>query len=251
LHALYAYARLVDEAGDSSPGDRLARLAELGDDLRRVWHGDREPEHPVLRRLAGTVAGRGLSEEPFTRLLQANVQDQRVCRYDTFDDLRGYCRLSADPVGRMVLEVFGQATPRTVEASDEVCTALQLLEHWQDVGEDRRAGRVYLPQQDLATWGVPETDLDADSASAALRELMRFEIGRAAAMLLGGARIVGMLRGWARLSVAGYVAGGLATVDALRDTGGDVLGRRSAPSRRRTVLRAAAVLAGRPAGAGR
>jgi squalene synthase HpnC len=146
LHAIYAYARMVDEIGDAYTGDRTARLREVAADLGTIWSGG-QPSDAILRKLALTVRERGMSAEPFERLIEANLLDQVVSRYETFDDLRGYCALSADPVGRMVLEIFGQATPEAIARSDQVCTALQLLEHWQDVGEDRRAGRVYLPRQ--------------------------------------------------------------------------------------------------------
>ena len=149
LHAIYGYARMVDEIGDAFTGDRTARLHELSRGPRHDLGG----RSAVGRRTAeaGPDGARPrMSAEPFERLIEANLQDQVVSRYATFDDLRGYCALSAEPVGRIVLEVFGQATPQTIALSDRVCTALQLLEHWQDVGEDRRAGRVYLPQEDLA-----------------------------------------------------------------------------------------------------
>ena len=244
LHAVYAYARMVDEIGDSFPGDRTARLRELAADLATIW-ADQEPTDPVLRRLAATVRARGLSAEPFGRLIEANLQDQVVSRYPTYDELRGYCRLSADPVGRIVLEVFGQARPETIAGSDQVCTALQLLEHWQDVAEDRQAGRVYLPQEDLAKYGVDEHDLDQPTAGPGLRALMQFEIERAAALLEEGTEIVGHLHGWGRISVAGFVAGGWATAAALRRTEGDVLGRSARPSRLTTAGRIIGLLAAR------
>jgi phytoene/squalene synthetase len=117
-----------------------------------------------------------------------------------------------------------------------VCTALQLVEHWQDVAEDRRKGRVYLPKEDLAEYGVSPSDLDGTVATPALRRLMMFETERAAALLASGAPLVGMLRGWARLAVAGYLAGGRAAVDALRRSGGEVLAG-TPRTRKRDVLR--------------
>ncbi|MDX2974100.1 squalene synthase HpnC [Kribbella solani] len=234
LHAIYGYARTVDELGDSFPGDRTAALHAFAADLDRIWAGE-EPDHPVLRRLRRVVQDHNLEPDPFRRLILANLQDQTVTRYQTFEDLAGYCRLSADPVGRMVLGVFGVNDPETERLSDLVCTALQLVEHWQDVAEDRRAGRIYLPQEDLTTYGVPESDLDQPTASAALRELMSFETDRAARLLDEGAAIVGRLHGWARLSVAGFVAGGQATVRALRRTGGDVLSHQARPSKADTL----------------
>jgi squalene synthase HpnC len=234
LHAVYGYARTVDELGDDHRGDRSAALRAFAEDLDRIWTTG-QPVHPVLRRLFPVVHAHGLPAELFHRLIQANLQDQTVTRYRTFADLRGYCRLSAEPVGRMVLGVFGVSDPETARLSDLVCTALQLVEHWQDVAEDRRAGRIYLPQDDLTAYGVSETDLDRPVASDALRALMLYETERAAVLLDEGAAIVRRLHGWARMSVAGFVAGGQATVRALRRTDGDVLARTARPSKAETM----------------
>jgi squalene synthase HpnC len=244
LIAVYGFARTVDDLGDEAAGNRTALLEAFRADLVSVWTTGR-PTHPVLQQLVPTVAARGLDREPFDRLVQANLVDQRVHRYATYGQLRQYCTLSADPVGRIVLGVFGVADrTELTELSDRVCTALQLIEHWQDVAEDRRAGRVYLPQEDLAAYGVSEAELDGapsggpaeGRASPALRALMSFEITRAAELLDSGAPLIGMLHGWARLAVAGYVAGGRAALDALRRADGDVLAGPPRP-RRRDVLR--------------
>jgi squalene synthase HpnC len=242
LGAVYAFARGVDEIGDSAIGDRTEALRAVDADIDRTWAGDAVAD-PVLAGLAATVVEHGVPAEPFHRLVAANVQDQLIHRYETFADLRGYCRLSADPVGRIVLAVFGQASPTAIELSDRVCTALQLLEHWQDVAEDRRAGRVYLPLEDLRAFGVEEGDLDRPRAGPAVTALLRFEIDRAARLLEDGSGIVHELRGWARVSVAGFVAGGRATVAALGRTGGDVLSRSAVPSTSGTAARLVALLA--------
>jgi squalene synthase HpnC len=235
LVAVYDVARVIDDLGDAATGPRTPLLEEFRRDLARVWE-DGQPQHPVLRRLVPTVRVHHLDREPFDRLVRANLLDQRVHRYPTFTELRGYCTLSADPVGRIVLALLGVRDPVAVELSDRICTALQLIEHWQDVAEDYRAGRVYLPQEDLATFGVSEAELGGTVATAALRRLMGFEITRAAQLLDSGAPLIGLLRGWGRLAVAGYVAGGRAALDALRRCGGDVLGGTPRP-RRRDVLR--------------
>ncbi len=240
LHAVYAVARTIDDLGDAAPGDRVAALSEFRADLHRIWR-DGTPRSPVLRALVPKVQAHGLTAEPFDRLIEANLIDQRVSRYETFEELIGYCRLSADPVGRLVLDVFDQHSSEAAELSDRVCRALQLLEHWQDVAEDRRAGRVYLPQEDLDAYCVRETDLDRPYATEAVRELMLFEIRRAAPLLESGAPLVGRLTGWARIAVAGYVAGGRAAARGLLRNGGDVLGR-TAKARRRDVAFSAAAL---------
>jgi squalene synthase HpnC len=235
LIAVYEVVRVIDDLGDRAGGDRTALLGEFAEDLATIWEGG-QPEHPVLARLAPVVAARGLQREPFARVVQANLVDQRVHRYASYAELRGYCVLSAEPIGRIVLAIFGVDDPVATELSDRVCTALQLIEHWQDVAEDRRAGRVYLPREDLAAFGVDETELDAAVCSPALRRLMLFQITRAAELLDSGAPLAGLLRGWARLAVAGYLAGGRAALDALRRARGEVLAGPPLP-RRRDVLR--------------
>jgi squalene synthase HpnC len=205
LLAIYGFARLVDQLGDDVEGDRLAQLDWLEGELERVYDG--EPEHPIMRRLAPTVRALALPREPFVRLIDANCRDQRQATYATFDELVDYCDLSANSVGELVLHVFGAATPSRIAMSDDVCTALQLLEHWQDVQEDWERGRVYLPAEDLQRFGVPPGQTS--------EELLAFEIERARMLLDRGAPLVGTLRGRARLAVAGYVGGGRAGLDAL------------------------------------
>lgn len=236
LRAVYDVVRTIDDLGDEgtgTPAERIAALEAFRADLHAA-----APTRPALRRLAAVAPD--LPAEPFDRLLDANVQDQRTATYDTWDALLGYCALSADPIGRLVLAVFDvPAGGELAHASDAVCTALQLLEHLQDVREDRGRGRIYLPAEDRAAFGVTEADLDRAVATDALRALVRHETRRAEQLLDAGTPIVGALRGWPRLAVAGYVAGGRAAADALRRVDGEVLGRaaEAAHSRKRDVLR--------------
>ncbi|WP_280362285.1 squalene synthase HpnC [Nocardia wallacei] len=243
LHAVYATARMIDDVGDRAAGDRTAQLLALRADLALVWSGG-EPANPVFAALTPTVAACGLDQEPFQQLIEANLVDQRVARYPTFEDLLGYCRLSADPVGRLVLAVFGQATPATVTLSDRVCTALQVLEHCQDVAEDYLAGRIYLPQEDLADFGVAEAQLTTGATGC--RAVVLRQVDRAMDLLDEGAALVGRLTGWARMAVAGYVAGGYATARALRAADGDVWLRKPTPRHVDTV-RTMVTLLGRAA----
>jgi len=231
--ALYGFARLVDDIGDEAPGDRLALLDQLADDLELIWTG--EPSLPVHQRLATTVRACDLPAEPFLRLVEANRLDQRVTRYETFDDLLRYCTLSADPIGRMVLGVLGKATPDRLILSDRVCTALQIAEHLQDVAEDLAAGRIYLPLEDMDTFGVTEQDLAAATASPALRNLMAFQVARASTILDQGAPLASLLQGRMRLAIAGFVGGGRAALHAVRQAGYDVLGGPPKASRQRVV----------------
>jgi squalene synthase HpnC len=221
LMAIYGFARLVDQLGDDVEGDRLALLDLLEAELDRVYTG--EPQHPIMRTLQVSVRERGLPRGPFERLIAANRRDQVQARYATYDDLVDYCTLSANPVGELVLYVFGVATPERIALSDRVCTALQLVEHWQDVAEDFAAGRVYLPAEDLVRFGVAEADLGARETGNALRKLMAFEVARAQELLDEGAPLVGTLGGRARFAVAGYVGGGRANAEAIVGAGYDVL----------------------------
>ena len=168
LTAVYGFARSADDMGDEAPPDeRLALLDELEADLGRLYQpGGEGPRLPVIQALAPAVAQCAIPAQPFLDLIQANRQDQVVTRYQTFDELLAYCRLSANPVGRIVLYVFGAATPRRERLSDLVCTALQLAEHWQDVAEDLRAGRVYLPAEDLAAASASATSTWSPSSTS-------------------------------------------------------------------------------------
>lgn len=227
LLALYGFARLLDELGDGPAGgtsssERLAALDELEEDLDRAYSG--EARHPLLVALEPTLRECGLAREPFVRLIEANRVDQRVDRYETWEQLRGYCELSANPVGELVLGVFGVATPERVRLSDAVCTALQLVEHCQDVAEDRDRGRVYLPREDLARCGASEADLAGGRSGEALRRTIALEIARARGLLREGAPLIDQLHGLReRVAVAAFIAGGRAACDAIERADWDVL----------------------------
>ncbi|MBQ1097340.1 squalene synthase HpnC [Streptomyces sp. b94] len=238
LMAVYGFARLVDDIGDGdlAPGgadarllgvpaaraeDRLLMLDAFEDDLRRVFDGT--PRHPLLRRLQPTVRRRSLTPGPFLGLIAANRQDQLVGRYETYDDLLAYCELSANPVGRLVLAVTGTSTPERIRRSDAICTALQIVEHLQDVAEDLRRDRVYLPAEDMKRFHVQETDLAAPTAGASVRALVAYEAGRARDLLNEGAPLVSSVHGRLRLLLAGFVAGGRAALRAIAAVDHDVL----------------------------
>jgi squalene synthase HpnC len=245
LMAVYTFARTVDDIGDEAPPDqRLGLLASLSEDLERLYAGPPGalPAHPAVRGLAEVVADCGIPMRPLRDLIAANEQDQVVFRYQTFDDLLGYCQLSANPVGQIVLYVFGSYTPERAEKSDAVCSALQVIEHLQDVAEDYRAGRVYVPLDDLRGHGCREADLAETVASPQLRGLIAAEAGRAAELLAAGAPLVGQLSGAARLAVAGYLAGGRAALAALARASYDVLAVTPRPSKGRTAVAMASAL---------
>ena len=229
LMAFYGYARLVDQIGDSYQGDRRAALDWLAAETDAALD-DPAGRHPLVAAAAAAVRRLGMDPAPLHDLIAANRMDQDVTTYATFSDLVGYCSLSADPVGRLVLGAFGALDPERASLSDAICTGLQLAEHWQDVREDAAAGRVYLPRVDLGRFGVDPAELAGPGpASSALRALMAFEVARARRELDRGRPLVGLLRGRARWAVAGFWAGGHAALDAIAGRDFDVL---QAPARR-------------------
>lgn len=235
LMAVYGYARLVDDIGDEcAPADRGPLLDRVDAELDTIYAGG-TPELPVLAELAGTVRAHHIPAAPLRALVQANRQDQVVAEYADFAQLMGYCELSANPVGHLVLFIFDAATPHRVLLSDRVCGALQLIEHWQDVAEDLGNGRIYLPADDRARFGVTAADLAAPRAGDRVRALLAYETDRAAALLAAGAPIVGTLHGFARFAVAGYVAGGRAALSAIRAGDHDVLAATPRPSKAGTA----------------
>jgi squalene synthase HpnC len=221
--AIYGFARLVDDVGDEAAGDRGALLDQVESELDRVYAGG-SPQHPVMGALARTVRECELPAAPFRRLIEANRTDQVVVRYETFEQLLGYCQLSAAPVGELVLGVFGAASPERIALSDKICAGLQIVEHLQDVAEDFARGRVYLPREDLVRFGCSEEHLSGPP-NPARTAVIAFEAQRARSLLSAGAPLARTLPPRPRLAVAGFVAGGRAALAGL--------GRRSAHRPRR------------------
>jgi squalene synthase HpnC len=225
LRAIYGFARLVDNLGDEAAGDRSALL----DELERELEGS--PRTAIMKRLHATIEARGLPRDPFRRLIEANRIDQRKNRYESWEEIRDYCRYSAEPVGRLVLGVFGRAgEPELVAMSDDVCTGLQLVNFMQDPPRDLALGRVYLPQEDLRRFDVRDDDL-AGPHSPKIAALLEFEGERARPLLLRGLPLASALGRRAGRSIALYARGGLAALDALERAGWDVFTSRPAPSR--------------------
>jgi squalene synthase HpnC len=250
LKAVYAFARLVDDLGDAPrppgqpPEQVIAELDAVREDLDRLFAGVR-PRNPVLRPLSRTIRRRGLPRAPFEALIEANRLDQTVIAYRDRAQLLRYCRLSANPVGRLVLGIFEvPVTPERRAASDAVCTALQIIEHLQDVAEDAARGRIYLPEEDRRQYGVLPADLLAPVASPELRRLVLAEAEWAEDLLVRGSVLVGLTRGWPRLAVAGYVAGGEAALRDLRRRRGDPMSRQASRRRHEIAYRAMRILMG-------
>ena len=237
LRAVYGYCRLVDILGDEAEGDRLAALDELEGELDACYGGT--PSWPVMRALQPTIREFSLPREPFERLLEANRMDQRIPEYETWDDLKEYCRHSADPVGRLVLGLLGRAhEPEVVHASDDVCTGLQLVNFLQDVPRDLALGRIYLPAEDRRRFGVELLDRPNEP----LRGLLQWEAERARELLAAGERLRERLGGRAGRAVGLFARGGLAALEALASAHWDVFSGRPRPSRLRLARAAVSSL---------
>ncbi|HKC21053.1 MAG TPA: squalene synthase HpnC [Gaiellaceae bacterium] len=233
LRAIYGFARLVDILGDEVEGDRLAALDELERELDACYGG--RPNWPVMQVLQPTIAEFALPREPFRRLIEANRMDQRISEYETWDDLREYCRHSADPVGRLVLGLLRlDRRPELVAASDEVCTGLQLVNFLQDVPRDLALGRIYMPAEDRRRFGI--TALDRPSPE--LTELLRFEAERARGLLAAGRLLQAQIGGRTGRAVGLFARGGLAALEALDRAQWDIFTQRPRPSRTRLALAA-------------
>lgn len=222
-------------AGGGPAADGLAALIDWRRRLEACFAG--RPDHPVFIALADTIRRTGLSIEPFAHLLDAFEEDRRLdlagltVRYDTRDDLVGYCRRSADPVGRLVLALEGCRDAALVSMSDAICTGLQLVNFWQDIRRDRLAGRVYLPRDDMARFGVQEPMLDESRAAAPLRDLVAAEVAWARECFDRGAPLVGMAPPALRPAIGMFVGGGRAVATAIERAGFDTLARRPVVSR--------------------
>ncbi len=222
--ALYAFCRWTDDLGDEASGDRLALLDAWERDLRDCFEGRRSS--PLFVALGATIDRFRIPLDPFLRLIEANRMDQRVSRFETYDDLLRYCEHSATPVGRMVLAVLGYTDETRGRLADATCVGLQLANFWQDVTVDLRKGRIYLPQEDLRRFGYTEEELRRGVVNDALRALMAFEVERARRLFREGRALESLIDRRARLDVRLFRLGGEAVLDAIEAAGYDVLTRR-------------------------
>lgn len=207
---VYAFCRWADDLGDEL-GDREESLRMLSwwqQELDRCYQGERR--HPVFVALGPTIERFQIPQQPLADLISAFQQDQTVQEYATFEQLRDYCRRSADPVGRIVLYLYEHFDPDRARLSDHVCTGLQLANFWQDVARDADIGRVYLPREDREAFGYSEADRLARRATPEFRELMRFEVDRARQQLLAGKPLVPTLPSRLQVPVDLFIEGGLA-----------------------------------------
>jgi len=232
---VYAYCRisddLADEVGDGSTSLQL--LDQWETELGACYAG--RARHPVFVALAETVYKFEIPKQEFADLLTAFRQDQRIRRYETFDDLLGYCKYSANPVGHLVLYLCGYRDAERQLLSDYTCTALQLANFWQDVSADFAKGRIYLPLEDLRRFGVSEEVLRAGGNTSSFCELMKFEVERAREWFAQGLPLIGKVDRALATDIELFSRGGLEILNAIERQGYGVLGRRPAISKSRKL----------------
>ena len=231
FYSVYAFCRWADDLADEIPdASQSLRLLDWWEQqLEGCYEG--ESRHPVFVALAETVRQCSIPLELPRRLLQAFRQDQQVTRYQTMEDLLCYCHNSANPVGELILLIGRCHEPRNVDLSDKICTGLQLANFWQDVARDYAQGRVYIPQEDLDTCGCRELDIAQPTASSAFCRVLALEVDRTQHYFRDGEALVDHVPDWLRMDIELFVRGGLATLQAIRRAGYDVLRRRPRVSR--------------------
>jgi squalene synthase HpnC len=228
VEAIYAFARSADDIadeGDAAPGERLAALEIYAAALGAIERGETAAD-PMFRRLAAVIAQYRLPLQPFYDLLSAFKQDVVVKRYPDFTRLLDYCRRSANPVGFLMLSLYGATGDDNVRDSDAICSALQLINFLQDVAVDREKDRIYLPLDDMARFGVTPSQLDQRRVDERWRALMGFEVARARALLLSGAPLALRLPGRIGWELRLVVQGGLRILEAIERVDYDVFARR-------------------------
>ncbi|HEU4401857.1 MAG TPA: squalene synthase HpnC [Candidatus Polarisedimenticolia bacterium] len=226
VQAIYAFARIADDFADEEvhEGRRLERLDEWGHMLEDCFQG--RALHPVFVALREAARGHDLPAQPFRDLLAAFRMDVERRRYPDYGELLRYCRLSADPVGRLVLHLFGHREPRLIGLSNGICTALQLANHWQDIAIDLARDRIYLPEDDRTDHGVTEEDLRAGKVTEGFRALMRLQIERARALLAAGRPLCDAVRGRLRWELRLTWLGGERVLERIEMADYDVFRRR-------------------------
>jgi squalene synthase HpnC len=228
VEAIYAFARSADDLadeGDALPAQRLAALGAYEQALAAIGRGEAQLD-PMFQRLAAIIAQYQLPLQPFYDLLSAFKQDVGTSTYATFALLLDYCARSANPVGFLMLSLYGAADERNITDSNAICSALQLINFLQDVAIDREKQRIYMPLDDLARFGVSAAQLDAARADQAFRELMAFEVTRARALMLSGAPLARRLPGRIGWELRMVVQGGLRILEAIERVEYDVFRRR-------------------------
>ncbi|MGC2191716.1 MAG: squalene/phytoene synthase family protein [Candidatus Dormiibacterota bacterium] len=234
--AIYGFCRLVDDLGDEDLGDPRTLLDLAREELDTCYSG--QPHHPIFQRLQPVIQRYQLEPQPFQRLIQANLQDQEVTRYQSWGELDRYCTLSATPVGELVLALEGIRDPERVGYSDSICTGLQLANMWQDVAADRDRGRRYLPLEVLSEHGATEEEWWSGTISPGMLAAEFHAVARARRLLVDGWPLVGQVPSLMRMEMATFILCGLAATAAVLEAGAGVFTEKAAlsPARRRRAV---------------
>jgi len=227
IAAIYAFARSADDIADErglSREERLDRLDEMGEKLRHARDGI--AQEPIFIALAETLSSAQLPVEPFEQLLLAFKMDVEKKRYASWDELLQYCSYSANPIGRIVLRLFGYEGGNRLKQSDAICTALQLTNFWQDLSIDLSNGRIYLPAEDLRTFGCTEAELLSKRAAPKIVDLLEFEIGRTLRLFDEGKALIQSVGNDLRFQLRLTWLAGRRILAKVKEAGGDVLLRR-------------------------
>lgn len=226
--AIYWFARSADDIADEGNrpvSERLGQLDRYRSELAGIVAGT-ETQDPIFQRLGSAVAAHDLPLAPFRDLLDAFTQDLSQKRYASFNELMAYCRRSANPVGRLLLRLYRAETTQQLSWSDAICSSLQLINHWQDIGADYAKGRIYLPQEDLVRFGVSEAQIAGAAVNANWRALLRYQVERARRMMHDGAPLGRSLPGRIGLELRLIIAGGLRILEKIEAVDYDVFHHR-------------------------
>lgn len=228
VEIIYAFARSADDIadeGDATPEQRLTALSAYEQELDFIEQNSNSSQ-PMFIALADVIRQHRLPLQAFRDLLSAFKQDVVTTRYADFELLQDYCRRSANPVGRIMLHLYRAATPENIRDSDAICSALQLINFWQDVAIDWEKQRIYLPQTDMQTFGISEEDIANQKMNAAWQALMQFQTARARQMMLSGSRLATRLPGRIGWELRLVIQGGLRIIEKIEVVKGDVFHHR-------------------------
>ena len=224
FYSVYAFCRGVDDLGDEATGDRFELLNEWERQLSLCYDGT--PVHPYFVALQETIRLFDIPRDPFDRLIEANRRDQHVLKHPDYQELLDYCEHSANPVGHLVLYIFGYQDPELHALANNTCTALQFANFWQDVFRDFEMGRIYLPADEMEEFGVTEEMIRERRATPAFRRLMRAQVDRTRELFIKGYELIHRVDGTAKIDIALFTAGGLSVLRAIEKQDYDVLTKR-------------------------
>ncbi len=231
FYSTYAFCRGTDDLGDEAYGDRKSLLTAWEEQLELAYKVGATPSHPFFIALQHTISTFKIPKEPFQRIIEANHRDQRITRHENLDTLKDYCTYSANPVGHIVLYIFGCAKKENFSLSDATCTALQLTNFWQDVKRDYDKGRIYLPLEDMERYGVKEEHIATGEVTDGFKRLMQFEVSRTREMFIEGSRLLKNVPRGLGVDLALFTWGGLETLKSIERIDYDVLSKRPTTSK--------------------